>query len=240
MNIPRIWLGYAQPNLERQYFHKQLGCVFMPATVQIMGKLGMQSYIPAVLPKRENLPDEIALVFYPSPEAYSRACKETCGGRAYGALHQSLFQFPRSRSSFPKSYTDELLANGEKFFILFDVQPNWQTGNVLSEVLGNDKDTEAEFLRKAAQFVEKIEHWRDDDLTGVYLYIEKPLVICWSCWRSEAKGLAAHFPGDVIASIPARPAGVPELFAPDPGVDVAENQSMNFQFTPLRIEELHA
>lgn len=128
MNIPRIWLGYARTELTRAYFHQQLGGIFMPSTVQVMGQLGLQSYIPAVLPEADNLPDEVALVFYPSRQIYQQACKQSCGGRMYGALHQSLFQFPKSKSAFPENYTDELLTKNKTFFILFDRQPNWQNG----------------------------------------------------------------------------------------------------------------
>lgn len=233
MNIPRIWLGYAQPDLERSSFYRQLGRIFMPATVQVMGQLGLQSYIPTVLPKIEGLPDELALVFYPSPQIYKQACEQSCAGRMYAALHRSLFQFPQSHSLFPENYVDGQVIRHRSPFTLFDRQSNWQNGRVLTEVWRNQTMAPDEFRRQVADFAQQAAAVDSARLDGVYFYVEHPFLICWSCWREETASLVAHLPGEVVASIAARPVQVPHLFAVDEGITVAENQSVNFQFDPI-------
>jgi hypothetical protein len=103
----RVWRGYA--SVERDEFERTLADTFIPVTVQMMEPLGLRAYLPALLPKHETLPDEIALVFYKSQAAYT-ATRNTPIARVYGPLHKTIFRMsadggaPKSVSSFPSRW----------------------------------------------------------------------------------------------------------------------------------------
>src|SRR4029077_629475 len=98
----RVFRGRKRDGLAHDAFVQTLGTVFMPITVQLQRLYGLTAYLPAVLPTDHpaGLPDEIALVFYRTQEAYHFA-KRCVGGRAYSQLHDLVFDMPRSPSSFP-------------------------------------------------------------------------------------------------------------------------------------------
>src|SRR5207247_9208543 len=72
------------------------------------------------------MPDEIALVFYQTQEAYVEA-KRCVGGRSYSELHQLLFDMPASASSFPVLFTGEV--QPDKAYHLFPKSVDWQIGS---------------------------------------------------------------------------------------------------------------
>ncbi len=105
LSIVRVWRGWRIPGSNWAKFVRDLATVFIPATWQVMGRLGLQCYVPSVLAetKSPKLPDEVALLFYPSKAAYLAARSETVAGRAYSLLHQAVFNF----SSPPASTTGD-------------------------------------------------------------------------------------------------------------------------------------
>src|SRR5438067_12498096 len=72
------------------------------------------------------MPDEIALVFYQTQEAYHEA-KRCAGGRSYSELHQLLFDMPASASSFPGMFTG--VVQPDKAYHLFPKSVDWQIGS---------------------------------------------------------------------------------------------------------------
>ena len=108
-----------------QFFDK-LARVFIPIAMQIQRIYGLAAYLPAVLPKDKPvcLPDEVALVFYESKEAY-RATMEYPGGRAYQDMHAIVFSLARSQSGFPEAFAGSVQP-GTAYHLL-DTKADWQT-----------------------------------------------------------------------------------------------------------------
>jgi hypothetical protein len=93
---------------------------------------GLAAYLPMVLPHEhaEELPDEIALVFYRTQQAYTDS-KLYPAGRAYSDLHELVFDLDVSRSGFPNLFAGEFELNQP--WHLFSNTADWQTG--LADVL---------------------------------------------------------------------------------------------------------
>jgi hypothetical protein len=85
------------------------GRIFMPITVQMQRLYGLTAYLPAVLPakKAAGLPDEVALVFYRTQASYDES-KRCVGCRAYGAMHDLVFDMSRSPSDFARLVAGEI------------------------------------------------------------------------------------------------------------------------------------
>jgi len=123
----RVFRGRKREGLSHDVFLEKLGTVFMPITVQLQRLYGLTAYLPAVLPTDHpaGLPDEIALVFYRTQEAYHFA-KRCVGGRAYSQLHDLVFDMPRSPSSFPSASAGEV--QFDRAYHLLPGQVDWQGG----------------------------------------------------------------------------------------------------------------
>ncbi|WP_028025348.1 hypothetical protein [Enterovibrio calviensis] len=119
----RVWQGYRRPEFidNTEGFLNKLGQIFIPITVQLMTPMGLRMYYPAVPSQTVasqkvvcptiKLPDEIALVGYPSQQTYQQASHQTVAGRAYSSLHETVFNFtpdavPASFSNFPTAYSN--------------------------------------------------------------------------------------------------------------------------------------
>lgn len=140
----RVWRGYRSESLlhKRQDFTDKLKTIFIPQTAQQMYPLGLQAYFPAILPEtfvtgpadRSDLliPDEVALVVYPSDEAYKQATQKSVAGRAYGLLHSTVFNFsdtsvlPRSTSDTPVPWQEDW--HWDQSLALIDEPIDWQRG----------------------------------------------------------------------------------------------------------------
>ncbi|MBI5083244.1 MAG: hypothetical protein HZB13_01410 [Acidobacteria bacterium] len=123
----RVFRGRKQPALGRPSLLGQLATVFMPLTGQMQRLYGLTAYLPAVPPANPNsaLPDEVALVFYRTKNAYHEA-KRCVGGRAYGAMHELVFDMAASKSDFPELFRGAL--EFDKPYHLFNRSVDWQTG----------------------------------------------------------------------------------------------------------------
>ena len=114
----RVWRGYRKLEHldgEMHAFEKQLKSIFIPQTAQQLEPLGLLNYFPVLVPKKDcrgevRIPDELALVVYPSKTHYQRA-QTSVAGKAYGALHSTAFNFnhdliiPASRSDAPTTWS---------------------------------------------------------------------------------------------------------------------------------------
>jgi hypothetical protein len=123
----RVFRGRKRDGLAHDAFVHTLGTLFMPITVQMQRLYGLTAYLPAVLPPDHpaGLPDEIALVFYRTQEAY-HAAKRCVGGRAYSALHDLVFDMPNSPSTFPTALGGEL--RFDQAYHLLPGRVDWQGG----------------------------------------------------------------------------------------------------------------
>jgi hypothetical protein len=124
----RVFRGIKQPALSYSTLVRKLETVFMPTTVQMQRLYGLTAYLPAVLPpdKGADLPDEVALVFYRTQEAY-HAAKRCVGGRCYSELHELVFDMASSKSDFPRLFAGAVAE--DQPYHLFDTSVDWQFGS---------------------------------------------------------------------------------------------------------------
>jgi len=234
----RVWLGYRHSNLlnKREKFVQQLGDIFIPQTVQQMGPLGLCAYFPMVLPDSDiQWPDEVALVVYPSPSIYTSATKDTTAGRAYGALHGSYFNFssnaeiPRSRSSFPSSYSIAL-TTGTPYAVLGNAI-DWTTGATSVLVLKRPATLRpSEFLTTLNAIISSPASATDE----LIIQVEADFALLYehvhSLQQSSAtiKRVLAQLPDAQALHSGALKTRVPEVFTlPDQGLPVTEGQLLD-------------
>lgn len=95
----RVWLGVKAKNFANNYqdFSKKIRLEFMPKTGTDILPLGLFYYFPIVFPESHSaqLPDEIALVIYPS-DAHYREIKSTETGARYAKLHTDVFYLDKN------------------------------------------------------------------------------------------------------------------------------------------------
>jgi hypothetical protein len=172
----RVFRG--RKRVKRSEFIEKLGTVFMPMTVQMQRLFGLTAYLPAILPetKSEEMPDEIALVFYQTQGAYHEA-KRCIGGRSYSELHQLLFDMKASKSSFPEMFAGEV--QPDKPYHLFPKSVDWQIGSArLYAGTRRSKLKETGFLKRLAQVATDLQK-APGSLDGVIFCATKEWLIWW-------------------------------------------------------------
>ena len=142
----RVFCGYAKPDLDRATFFKGVGETFMPGTPYMLQPLGLAAYLPGVLASPPpGLPDEFALICYPSVAIWDRCMHDTLRGRVYNQSHGGVYA-TTSGAAFPKRLAD--LADGTPGpFYLFDRPIDWQSGqtHVAIAARGTSHDDGAAF-----------------------------------------------------------------------------------------------
>ena len=178
-------------------FLEALRTMFIPGTAQVQRLFALRAYLPTVMPASNgDLPDEVALVFYESQDAYHEGTTFVLG-RAYQTLHSTIFSFdrsapdflPRSKSDFPKPYFDELQIDTPHY--LLDTRTDWQTG--FSQIfVGRRAELDA-----VSTFTEYLRRWADDvsahapeGLDGLIVCRTDDYVIAWEHWSSKTAAIA--------------------------------------------------
>jgi hypothetical protein len=173
----RVFRG-RKSRLKRAEFVEKLGAVFMPLTVQMQRLFGLTAYLPAILPetKSEGMPDEIALVFYRTQEAYHEA-KRCVGGRSYSELHKLVFNMDASASTFPEMFTGEV--QPDKAYHLFPKSVDWQIGSVrLYAGTRRSKLKETSFLKRLGRVASDLQNV-PGSLDGVIFCATNDWVVWW-------------------------------------------------------------
>jgi hypothetical protein len=176
----RVWRGFRNPNLPQPDFFDKLARVFIPVAMQIQRIYGLTAYLPAVLPadKAPGLPDEIALVFYPSQAAY-RATKDYPGGRAYSDLHATVFCLDRSRSRFP-DFCGDAVELGTPYHLLNN-SADWQTSAVELWVGARRREVgDEQYLAELTPFVRELQV-SPGEVQGAILCAEEDWLLYWQC-----------------------------------------------------------
>ncbi len=242
----RVWQGFRIASMvaDWQRFSEQLGKVFIPATVQQMQPLGLHAYFPLILPDSGfTLPDELALVVYPTQDVYKAATRETVAGRAYGALHGTVFNFsregdiPHSRSYFPVAWSGDLEDNRPVY--LKETAIDWHSGVMRCLVLiSRDTGGMTEQLENISVVVNE---WLSTPSAGtdnVILQVESDYLLCWEHYSHTATAgltdlLTAQIQGRVVIDTCAEKVMVKPLFSePDNGVAPTAGRLMD-----VRLEE---
>jgi hypothetical protein len=232
----RVWRGYRPGSSTGPAFLTALGSIFIPVTVILQRLYGLTAYLPTVLPlnKPDGVPDEIALVFYETQQAYNDT-KQIVAGRAYSSLHSTVFAFPASQSGFPVLLGAKL--EFDTPYHLFTDKADWQSG--FSQVfVGTRKaaDSPAKFASALYAFLRKTSAHRPDGLDGVVVCASANWVLYWEHWKSEGdslKGRISDLPklADRILLQPHVSTPVPESLAQHyAGLTVTGGESFNTQF----------
>ena len=222
----RVWQGFRSVSLaeNRPRFCAQLGEIFIPATVQQMTPLGLQAYFPLILPESGfSLPDELALVVYPDLDTYFSASRKSVAGRAYGALHSTVFNFssggeiPRSRSDFPQLWQGELPGNDPVY--IFDREVDWHQGNLRCLVVQGDISATV-----VAAVVNDWQKQVSPDNSNAILQLEPGYLLCWEYSCGEEASLSDQLTDALTASVitdtrSVRVIAEPLFSIPDQGVE---------------------
>jgi hypothetical protein len=223
----RVWRGFRLGTLMPQDFLNTLGSIFIPATAILQRLYGLTAYLPTVLPqsKPAGVPDEIALVFYRTQQAYTDTTK-IVGGRAYSALHKVAFAFPQSLTGFPVLLASELPLDTPVH--LFPDQTDWQKGYSRVYVGARDPSVPVpQFLAAIQKFLLKLRGMRPAGMDGAVACVSSAYVVYWEHWQSEAASLKGriadlaglsqrvilqpHVPTPIDPSITDKYAGIPAV-----------------------------
>ena len=240
----RVWRGYRRMNtanvpptpMSQQDFLAALGNIFIPATAELQRLYGLTAYLPTVMPldKPDGVPDEIALVFYESQQSYNDT-KLTVLGRAYAALHATVFALPQSESGFPSLLQHTL--QFDQPYHLFKERADWQMGFTQVFVGARRDDTTPEqFAAGLFKYLDGTRRNCPKGLDGVVVCAREDWVLYWEHWKSEAASLHGHISdlpelADRVLLQPYVATSIPiELSKHYDGLKVEGGESFNTQF----------
>jgi hypothetical protein len=232
----RVWRGFRLGTLTPQDFLTDLGTIFIPVTAQLQRLYGLTAYLPTVLPtsKPEGVPDEIALVFYESQQAYTDT-SSIVAGRAYSLLHRTVFAFPASQTGFPILF--QSTANLGQPYHLFTGAVDWQQGYAQVFVGARAPSVMPQkFLSQLRSFFAQQQTYPAKGLDGAVFCIAADWVLYWEHWVSEAASLKGQISDlaklahrVLLQPYVAQPID-PALTAHSPGLSGVEGKSMNIIF----------
>ena len=192
----------------------------MPITVQMQRLYGLTAYLPAVLPPDHpaGLPDEIALVFYRTQEAY-HFTKRCVGGRAYSELHDLVFDMPKSPSTFPTAFDGEV--RFDQAYHLFPAPVDWQGGRSRVYV-GTRSATLAPEAFRAEIAARAVALQKTPGVDAAVLCASADWLVCWAHGPEAAPPTVfAGVTGTVLDREAREFAMVPELTVPFDGLRVS-------------------
>jgi len=239
----RVWRGFIAEHFfhQRDAFASNLKSIFIPQTAQQMMRLGLQSYFPAIVPKSNTLreiaiPDEVALLVYPSDADYQTAAKNNVAGRAYGALHGTAFNFnpqsaiPQSRSGYHIPWVNDW-GWGQTYSLLFN-SPDWHAGQTSVLLAEPSRQLSTAAFYQAVS--EAIENWLHEQKIGIgasIICVDQDYLLYWEHSNSEPGNTEQPVTSSLIPRLKplleaphvyqrARTVIVPPAFTiPDGGVD---------------------
>jgi hypothetical protein len=186
----RVWRGFRLPTLTPSDFLTALGTIFIPVTAQLQSLYGLTAYLPTVLPtgKPTGVPDEIALVFYETQKAYNDT-SQIVVGRAYSALHKTVFAFPASLSAFPL-LLGPAAATLDQPYYLFKKPVDWQKGFTQVFVGARPASVNVtDFAAGLTKFLQSQQRRPAPGVDGVIACVSSNYVVYWEHWNSEGQSL---------------------------------------------------
>lgn len=234
----RVWRGFRLGTLMPADFLQALGTIFIPVTAQLQRLYGLTTYMPSVLPQDKpiGVPDEIALVFYETQQAYTDTSK-IVAGRAYSSLHKTCFAFPASLSGFPVLFASAPAL--DQPYHLFKKAVDWREGYAQVFVGARPAATDAKrFASQLGRFFQTLQRRPASSLDGAIFCISAAYVVYWEHWQSKAaseKGsisdLAKLAQQVVLQAYTPLPIN-PDLKAHDPGFsrNQIDSKSLNIVF----------
>lgn len=236
----RVWRGY-RGSVPPAQFYADLGTIFIPVTVQMQRLFHLSAYLPAVLPanKPDGMPDEIALVFYRTQQAYQDASL-CAGGRAYSLLHSTIFNLGKggSLSGFPTKLQGNFVLDAP--FHLFDDAVDWQ-GGFTQLFVGSRRAAidPALFAHQIADFCAAQQANRPAGLDGAIVVAASGYLIYWEHWLTRAAAQSSGIGRLTDLAAPELLAPYSEVAVPPgldavwPGLQVSGGECFNTQFPRL-------
>lgn len=177
----RVFIGFKRPELDRAQFFKGVGQTFMPGTPYMLQPLGLAAYLPGVLgDPAPGLPDEFALICYPSAAVWDENMHNTLRGRVYNQTHGGVYA-PTSGAAFPVILSS--IAPGAKGpFHLFDTAVDWQSGVTRVAVVARDPaQADGTAFRTALQglFSRQAAALLADGFDQIIVTATDDFAICW-------------------------------------------------------------
>ena len=125
----RVFHGFRNQTLTDEAYRAALGQTFMPGTPYMLAPLGLSAYLPGVVvgEPSPDVPNEFAIIAYPSQQVWKHIMNETLRGRVYNSTHGGVYDLKRSGASFPVSLT-HLPEMATDPYYLFEDSTDWQTG----------------------------------------------------------------------------------------------------------------
>ena len=231
----RVWRGFRNASYtnDRSGFVDKLADIFIPLTCQAMMPIGLRSYIPTLVKSEiQGMPDEVALVGYSDQQTYYSASHDTVIGRAYGLLHNEVFNFshegniPPSRSGFPKVYTTGPLKPSQSYY--FSGKPiNWSSTPVAVFVVPENNAEEQSQLIAALQNA-----IRKNLITEAILVQDSASFVLWLALK-----VVGNVPENIQALTSDKPGAIRSFSVPDKvmqmwteregGIPIKDNETLN-------------
>jgi len=128
-NALRVFHGFRNQTLSDDAYHTALGQTFMPGTPYMLAPLGLAAYLPGVVigDPSPDVPNEFAIIAYPSQDVWHHIMNDTLRGRVYNQTHGGIYDLKRSGASFPESLK-HLPAVATDPYYSFDGATDWQVG----------------------------------------------------------------------------------------------------------------
>lgn len=229
-----VWRGFRNPSLSSQEYYSRLSKTFVPSTVtmQIPNKLAgyMPTFAEGVERKPDTVPDETAIVFWKSQQAYYDGFG-TLAGRIYTLSHGSVFTpKPQSDASFPVSYAGTLLLDGTCFYLI-DKPADWMHGQIkhlIAEVPPGAAAV-AEYQKTLTEIQKRAK------ADGALVCVTAGYIVYWQLNGADDPGFDAlvqasgwHMVREPKAYTMPEGSGLWDTW---PGLDIERGDSLNMQFT---------
>ncbi|MCG8409001.1 MAG: hypothetical protein MI923_27665 [Phycisphaerales bacterium] len=232
----RVWRGFRSPALAEPEFFERLSTVFVPATVEMQTKIGLDVYIPTIpggmTGKPPTVPDETAILFWNSQQTYHDGFK-TLAVRAYTLTHGAVYT-KQSRADFPLFFEGTMEENQP--YYLVDRPADWMNGSVNHLVAGSpDGVTPAEFRKQVAGTVGKIR--QIESLQGAVVCVGPNYIVYWELMQAGSNDESAGGIPELLKLVTWNVVAVPTpttlpkgLWDVWPGMDIRPGDSFNMQF----------
>ncbi len=230
----RIWRGFRQSTLPQDEFFQRLGETFIPSTVQMQIKNGLDTYVPTIpcgmAGKPDTVPDETAILFWNSQQTYWDGFK-TLAGRTYTLTHGGCYT-PESGADFPLLFEGDLVLN--QCYFLIDKSQDWMKGKIrhLVGALPSGANT-AELFQEMQSIL--IETQVREKILGGIVCVGADYITYWELGDGTDSGVNqlqalcgwSHVFEPVPTTLPAQAA----LWDDWPGMSVKPGDTYNMQFT---------
>lgn len=229
-----VWRGFRAPGKTYEEFAAFLGAVFVPACSLLQPNAGLRAYVPSMPSqngKPPTVPDQTALMFWATQQAYSDAFK-TVAVRAYTNLHGGGYG-PGSSAQFPVPLGRQVVA--EQPYYLFDNPADWMLGTVRHLVGARpDAQTAEEFLAAIQTWAVRYQQGKPAGVDAALLCAGNDYVVFWEHW-SEGQSVSGS-PLDGLSQLVtpylnkvAEPVAPEGLWEDWPGFDLTRQDCMNVQ-----------